>query len=118
MSGLRDTLAQYWLNIQGSLFPWLKEELGELTEKQQQLISILEMIRLEEFLHLGYGYPGRPPADRMAIARAFVAKQVYDMTTTRVLRIPRQGGHRFHGKLDSDSTPSWTPVPGQAGHLK
>ena len=85
MSGLRDTLAQYWLNIQGSLFPWLKEELGELTEKQQQLISILEMIRLEEFLHLGYGYPGRPPADRMAIARAFVAKQVYNMTTTRVL---------------------------------
>ena len=85
MSGLRDTLAQYWLNIQGSLFPWLKEELGELTEKQQQLISILEMIRLEEFLHLRYGYPGRPPADRMAIARAFVAKQVYNMTTTRVL---------------------------------
>jgi hypothetical protein len=40
---------------------------------------------LEEFLHLGYGYPGRPPADRMAIARAFVAKQVYNMTTTRVL---------------------------------
>ena len=34
------------------------------------------------------------------------------------MRIPRQGGHRFHGKLDSDSTPSWTPVPGQAGHLK
>ena len=85
MSSLRDTLAQYWLNIQGSLFPWLKEELGELTEKQQQLISILEIIRLEEFLHLGYGYPGRPPADRMAIARAFVAKQVYNMTTTRVL---------------------------------
>lgn len=85
MSGLRDTLAQYWLNIQGSLFPWLKEELGELTEKQQQLISVLEMIRLEEFLHLRYGYPGRPPADRMAIARAFVAKQVYNMPTTRVL---------------------------------
>ena len=85
MSGLRDTLAQYWLNIQGSLFPWLKEELGELTETQQQLISVLEMIRLEEFLHLRYGYPGRPPADRMAIARAFVAKQVYNMPTTRVL---------------------------------
>jgi adenine-specific DNA-methyltransferase len=34
------------------------------------------------------------------------------------LRIPRQGGHRFHGKLDSDSTASWTPIPGQAGHLK
>ena len=85
MSCLRDSLAQYWLNIQGSLFPWLREELGELTEKQQQLITILELIRLEEFLRMGYGYPGRPPADRTAIARAFVAKQVYNMTTTRML---------------------------------
>jgi predicted transposase/invertase (TIGR01784 family) len=34
------------------------------------------------------------------------------------LRIPRQGGHRFHGKPDSDSTPRWTPILGQAGHLK
>ncbi|MCC7278202.1 MAG: hypothetical protein IT487_07785 [Chromatiaceae bacterium] len=34
------------------------------------------------------------------------------------MRIPRQGGHRFHAKLDSDSTASWPPVPGQAGHLK
>lgn len=85
MSELRDTLAQYWLNIQGSLFPWLKEELGELTEKQQQLISILELVRVEEFLHQQYGYPGRPPADRAAIARAFVAKQVYNLDTTRML---------------------------------
>ena len=45
----------------------------------------LELIRLEEFLSSGYGYPGRPPADRTAIARAFVAKQVYDMPTTRIL---------------------------------
>ena len=56
-----------------------------MTEKQQQLITILELIRLEEFLCSGYGYPGRPPADRTAIARAFVAKQVYNMPTTRVL---------------------------------
>ena len=85
MSCLRDSLAQYWLNIQESLFPWLTEELGELSEKQQQLIRILELIRLEEFLSMGYGYPGRPPADRTAIARAFVAKQVYNMPTTRML---------------------------------
>lgn len=85
MSCLRESLAQYWLNIQGSLFPWLKEELGELTEKQQQLITILEFVRLEEFLSNGYGFPGRPPADRTAIARAFVAKQVFNMPTTRVL---------------------------------
>ena len=36
MIKLREGLSHYWLNIQGSLFPWLKEELGPLTEKRQQ----------------------------------------------------------------------------------
>lgn len=85
MNQLRETLSQYWLTIQGSLFPWLKEELGELTEKQQQLVSTLERVRVEEFLCTTYGLPGRPPADRTAIARAFVAKVVYNMPTTRAL---------------------------------
>lgn len=85
MNQLRETLSQYWLNIQWSLFPWLKEELGELTEKQQQLVMTLELVRLEEFLSTTYGLPGRPRADRKAIARAFVAKMVYTMPTTRVL---------------------------------
>jgi hypothetical protein len=85
MNQLRETLSQYWLDIQGSLFPWLKEELGGLTEKQQQLVMALELARLEEFLGTTYGLPGRPLADRTAIARAFVAKMVYDMPTTKVL---------------------------------
>ena len=85
MNQLRETLSQYWLNIQWSLFPWLKEELGELTEKQQQLVMTLELVRLEEFLSTTYGRPGRPRADRKAIARAFVAKMVYTMPSTRVL---------------------------------
>ena len=50
MSKLHDTLAQTWLNIQYSLFPWLSEELGELTDKQQELVTTLEMIRIEEFI--------------------------------------------------------------------
>ena len=66
-------------------FSWLKEELGELTEKQQQLVTILELVRIEEFLVSAYGFPGRPPEDRTAIARAFVAKVFYNMPTTRVL---------------------------------
>jgi len=85
MSKLHGTLAQTWLNIQDSLFPWLSEELGELTDKQQELVTTLEMIRIEEFIVSSYGYPGRPPEDRVAIARAFVAKMVYNMPTTRVL---------------------------------
>ncbi len=85
MSSLRNSLSQYWLNIQGSLFPWLKEALGELTEKQQKLVTVLEVIRVEEFLSAGRGYPGRPSEDRSAIARAFVAKAIYNLPTTRCL---------------------------------
>lgn len=51
MSNLRNTLSQNWLTIQGSLFLWLTEELGILTEKQQELVTALEMLRLEEFIY-------------------------------------------------------------------
>ena len=85
MSRLKDTLSQTWLNIQSSLFPWLSEELGPLTEKQQELVTTLEMVRIEEFIYSSRGFPGRPPQDRPAIARAFVAKTIYNMPTTRAL---------------------------------
>jgi hypothetical protein len=32
------------------------------------------------------------------------------------VRIPRQVGHRFHGKLDTQSSANWTVIPGQTGH--
>ena len=85
MTCILTDLSQRWLNLQGTLFPWIKEALGELTEKQQQLITALEVIRLEQHLSYGRGWPGRPPADRIAIASAFVAKAVYNMDTTRIL---------------------------------
>lgn len=85
MNKLKETLSQYWLTIQGTLFPWLTEELGELTDKQQLLITVLEIIRIEEQIPSHFRLPGRPISDRAAIARAFVAKAVYDMPTTRIL---------------------------------
>jgi transposase-like protein DUF772/DDE family transposase len=85
MSFLAGTLSQFWLTIQGTLFPWLQQELGELSEKQKQLISILELVSIESFITTCRGYPGRPQEDRKAIARAFVAKAFYNMTTTRQL---------------------------------
>ena len=85
MSKLKDTLSQSWFTIQTSLFLWLSEELGELTDKQQELVTTLEMMRIEEYILSSYGYPGRRPEDRMAIAKAFVAKTVYNMPTTRAL---------------------------------
>lgn len=80
-----DRLSQFWNVIQGSLFPFLEEELGPLTEKQQQLVSTLEVIRIEEFLPTHYGCQGRPQKNRAFLARAFVAKSIYNMPTTRML---------------------------------
>lgn len=85
MSSALKGLSQTWLTIQGTLFPWLKEELGELTKKQQMLVSMLEVIRLENYLPSHRGLVGCPPADRVAIANAFVAKALYNMGTTRLL---------------------------------
>jgi len=79
------TLSQYWLRIQRSLFPWLEEELGELTEKEQKLVTTLELVRIERFTASSRGLRGRPPKERAAVARAFVAKAVYNMPTTRAL---------------------------------
>lgn len=90
---LLDSLSMYWLNIQGNLFPWLEEELGPLTEKQQQLVTVLEMIRLEEFLRYWPGMVGRPILDRAALARSFVAKAVYQIKTTKML-IDRLGSDK------------------------
>jgi len=85
MNRLHETLSQAWLTIQSSLFPWLAEELGPLTAKQQELVTILELVRIEEFIYSTRGLAGRPAQDRSAIARAFVAKMVYNHTTTRAL---------------------------------
>jgi len=85
MKRLHETLSQAWLNIQSTLFPWLSEELGPLTAKQQELVTTLELLRIEEFIISPRGFPGRPAQDRTAIARAFVAKMVYNLPTTRAL---------------------------------
>ena len=85
MNRLGQTIAHYWENIQGVLFSDLQEVLDPLTEKQLQLITILEVIRLEEFIPNSTAWLGRPQESRRAIARAFMAKTVYNLTTTRAL---------------------------------
>ena len=85
MHRLRVAFAPYWQSIQHTLFPPLERVLGPLTEKQQQLVQALEVIRIEQMIPRRFRVPGRPPKDRAAMARALVAKAVYDMPTTRVL---------------------------------
>ena|GEM_PF-1333323 len=83
---LKRKFTQYWEKIQGSLFPWLEEELPPLTKKQQQLISVLEVLQVEEFVPSALrGYRGRPAKCRRAVLRSFIAKAVYNIPTTRML---------------------------------
>ena len=85
MNCLRGSFAPYWQSIQRALFPQLEPVLGPLTGKQQQLVQTLEVIRIEQWIPRCFRVPGRPRKDRAALARAFVAKAVYGMPTTRVL---------------------------------
>lgn len=112
MALLGGKLSQHWLRIQSSLFPWLEEELGELTEKEQELVTTLELIRIERFTAFSSSLQGRPPKERAAIARAFVAKAIYNMPTTRVLldrlrcdkALRRLCGWEQKGGIPSEST--------------
>src|SRR6266567_4902449 len=82
---LADHLKQFMRVVQGALFPALQEELGPLTEKHRQLVALLNMIRIEVLITCVHGGVGRPAKDRRAMARAFVAKAVCNMSTTRQL---------------------------------
>lgn len=84
MHSTREMLSNYWQLIKEKLFPSLKEDLGPLTQKQQQLITALEVIRIEDFVLHQKGV-GRPKEERAPIARAFIAKMIYECTTTRQL---------------------------------
>jgi transposase len=76
-------LSQIWFKVQTKLFPFLAEVMGTLSEKQKRLVAILEVARVEEFVERECGgYRGRPKEDRRALARAFIAKMVYDEKTT------------------------------------
>ena len=85
MNRLTGKLSKYWNKIQGVVFPWLEEELDSLTEKQRQLIVILEMVGIEQFLSDSRWCEGRPSKTFSAVARSFVTKTVYNIDTTKLL---------------------------------
>jgi hypothetical protein len=74
-----------WINRQRSLLPGLDEELDPLTTKLEHLIIILDTLGLEAFVAPPSRGRGRPPDDRPAIARSFVAKAVLTIPTTSAL---------------------------------
>jgi hypothetical protein len=79
-----------WLmgTLQRSLFPKLEESWnGPLTEKEKQLVSILELVQVERFVPKSSDtqWMGRKLRERESIARSFVAKSVYGYPFTSAL---------------------------------
>ncbi len=71
--------------IQGELFPFLDDAFGPLTPAHRSLAVILDMVRIEALVRHWSGLPGRPQAERGALARAFIAKATFNLATTRML---------------------------------
>lgn len=79
---LRQQLSRFSHILQSELFPILESELGDLSETGRRLVATLELIPLGRFIPSSKGWNGRPSRDRHAIARAFVAKAVYNLPRT------------------------------------
>jgi Transposase DDE domain/Transposase domain (DUF772) len=82
VSGL---LNQFHRIMQGVLFPALQEQLGPLSDNHRQLAAVLSMIEIEALVGSWSGGVGRPARHRRAMARAFVAKAVFNLSATRQL---------------------------------
>lgn len=81
---LKTKLTQFWQHVQTSLFGFLSDAEIELTPRLQELVTVLEMLEIERFVPLPQGI-GRPAKDRVALARAFMAKAVLGLPTTEAL---------------------------------
>jgi len=82
------SLSKMWhkiLNIENTLFPAMKEtlRLEELSSKESKLIRILDFAEIEKSITIVS--VTNTKKDREQIARAFVAKSVYNFQTTRDL---------------------------------
>ena len=109
---LREMLSDYWYAFQQELFPRLESELGPMGERYELFVAVLELVRVEALLPYFRGQAGRPEEDRAALARAFIAKAVFDVPTTRGLierlevdgRLWRLCGWSGAGRLPSEAT--------------
>ena len=110
------------LNFEKTLFPALQEQLGVLSSKEEKLMRILELAQIE--LYVSEVKITNPPKHRKEIARAFIAKAVYNLQTTRdlidrlkvdrVLRIIC--GWRYVRSIPSEST--FSRIFAQLAHSK
>jgi len=108
-----DKISGIWSRVQRSLFPHLEECLPAMTGKHRELVLVLETVRIEEHVKPGWmQWLGRKRKDRQAIARAFVAKALYNEPTTKSFlerlkadeSLRRICGWEMRGEIPSEST--------------
>ena len=108
-----EKIAQIWNRVQRSLFPHLRECLPGITEEQMRLAIVLEVIRIEDHIPPAWvRWYGRKRSDRKALARAFVAKVVHKIPTSKALverlRVDKNlralCGWEYPGQVPSEST--------------
>jgi hypothetical protein len=108
----REILSKMWVNIQLTLFPDLEDRIGPLTKDHKNVVSVLELIRIEDFVPSQYWRLGRPIKDRCKIARAFVAKIVLKIPSNKELvqrlKMDKQlkviCGWEYYSKIPSESS--------------
>ena len=93
--------------IQYELLPELRNAVGALTPKLEQVVHTLEWVRIEEFVRSTWGGCGRPELDRGMLANAFVAKAVLGLRHT--------GKRAAFGRIDARQPGSYTAVRDDGG---
>jgi len=81
----RESLLQCAHVLQQSLFPLLESELGTLSPQLQLLTAVINLVPLAPALSARRARTGRPARDRAALATAFLAKSILNLSTTRQL---------------------------------
>jgi hypothetical protein len=84
MNSVQDFFRSFGQILQGRLFPRVEQELGELGDRHRDLLAAVALLRLESCVGVRQGR-GRPAHDRAAIARALVAKAIFQLPSTRAL---------------------------------
>lgn len=75
-----------WMEISQRVFTWAEDDFGPLDERYQLFVSTSEaVIKTEDFAYAKWSGNGRPPNDRIAIAKAFIYKATFNIPTTKEL---------------------------------
>lgn len=84
MNSIMHLLSTFGQVLQNQLFPRLNEELGAMGEHHEQFVRALALLQMDGFVAVRHGR-GRPAHDRAKVARAFLAKAVFNIPNTRAL---------------------------------